>query len=462
MGASGKTDPGDFAARVDRALTALAGDRQPQRILVSYSGGLDSSLLLHCLRCSRPAAALVAVHFDHGLHPDSVRWRAHCRAEAETLGVAFIERRLELAIAPGDSVEAVAREARYAALADIAGADDIVTTAHHADDQLETVLLRLLRGTGVRGLTAIYAQSHCGPALLLRPLLEFTRKEIEIEARRLGIAWIEDPSNADTRFDRNHLRRHCLPPLQARWPAAGLAAGRLARQMAETEGLLAEIAAADLGPVAASAGPIPLALLAGKSDARVANALRQALAMRGLPLPSAAQLAELQRALGARADAAPLVRWPGVEARVYRQQLYLAGQSELGAGGTAAAGEAPFASPGHIAVDSVSRLSAGELRLVPASDGIGIPDRWARAGLDIAFRHGGERIRPHGHRQHKTLKHWFQEAGILPWMRDHVPLLYRDDKLIAIADLCLSDDLPSTPADAPFWRPAWTNHPPLR
>ena len=450
MGRSATPESADFAAHLGAALSRLQVDgRGPGRLLVAFSGGLDSTVLLHVLKSVRPGAAITAVHFDHGLHPDSAAWSRHCRAAAQKLGVDFIERRLALDVAAGASVEALAREARYAALKSLAGPGDVVLTAHHADDQLETVLLRILRGSGVRGLAAIHADSTCGDSRLVRPLLELTRAEIEAEARRRGLDWLEDPSNQDTRFDRNFLRRECLPRLRERWPAAGVMANRLARQMAEAEGLLDELAAGDL---AACDDParIPLGLLEPLSVARRNNAIRHALARIALPSPGAVQLAELGRALEARRDAATLVRWPGVEARVYRQTLYL-----LPPRAPAGAVE------GRVDTAGACRVAEGELRLVPA-DGYGIPDRWARQGLRVALREGGERFRPHGHRRHKALKQWFQEQGIVPWMRARVPLLYADDRLVAIGDLELADELPHEQNDAPFWRPSWTGHAPLR
>ena len=450
MGVSGESDAGAFAERFHSALARLPlAGTVTRRWLVAFSGGLDSTLLLHQLWRSRPNAAVVAIHVDHGLHADSALWAAHCRSEAEALGVDYIPRVATLQQSPGQSLEAIARTARYAILADLAEAGDVVLTAHHSDDQLETVLLRLLRGTGVRGLQAIHSVAPCGAGQLARPLLDFSRAEIETEARRLGLRWLEDPSNVDRRFDRNYLRAECLPRLLERWPRAGLVANRLARQMTEAEIVLGEVAASDLGALD-DPGRIPVGRLRTLSEPRQNNALRFALRAAGLPVPSAAQLAQLRRALTARGDAEVLVSWPGAEARLYRQHLYL---------------QAPTASPiieaGRLAVDAAVAAAGGELRLVATQD-YGIPDRWARDGLTVAYRAGGERFRPERCRYHKSLKQWFQDQGIVPWMRNAVPLLYHDDQLIAVADICLADDLPHAASDGPFWRPQWTGHARLR
>jgi tRNA(Ile)-lysidine synthase len=420
-----------------------------QRVVVALSGGLDSTLLLHALKRANVAAPLAAVHVDHGLHDDSAEWSRHCASLAQSLGVELISRKLGLRPEPGQSVEAVAREARYAVFAETIGSGDVLVTAHHADDQLETVLLRLMRGTGVRGLTAIHALGRFGEGWLARPLLEFSRAEIEAEARHLGLHWLEDPSNIDTRFDRNFLRARVLPPVRERWPAAGAMASRLALQMAEAEAVLDDMACADLEGVAQLAR-IPVDRLTRLGEPRLNNALRHAVRDVGLPVPSRAQLGELRRALVARDDASALVSWPGGEARVYRGVLYLSRPAE----------PTPLAA-GRVDPDAAFSFGEGELRLVAAED-YGIPDRWAREGLTVEFRRGGERIRPRGGAHHKTLKHWFQENGIVPWMRGRLPLLYRGEELVAVANLCLADDLPQAAADGPFWKPVWTGHAPLR
>jgi tRNA(Ile)-lysidine synthase len=416
-----------------------------QRVVVAFSGGLDSTLLLHALHRHEPALPLSAIHFDHRLHRDSSDWAAHCAAVADSLDILLITESLELGSLTGESLEAVAREARYARLEALIGPGDVVVTAHHADDQLETVLMRLLRGSGVRGLTAIHAIGTLGQGLLARPLLTFTRAEILAEATRLGLDWLEDPSNGDTRFDRNFLRARILPALRERWPQAGQTAQRLARLMVEAETVLGEVATADC-QAAVVDGRISVDRLAALSEPRVNNALRHFVRQQHLPVPNAAQLAELREALGARDDAEVIVCWPGAVARLYRRQLHLLAPTESG-----------LNERGRIDTGSRFSFAEGELGLVQAND-YGIPDRWARAGLDVQFRQGGERFRPRGSRHHKSLKQWFQEAGIVPWMRNAVPLLYHDDELVAVGDICLAADLPQGADDGPFWRPEWHGH----
>lgn len=448
MGARDETDRDSFLVRFEQALTALQAPSAVRRWLVAFSGGLDSSVLLQVVSRVAAGTPVVAVHIDHGLQPESATWVARCRAVADSLGVEFQSRAVAVDADAGQGLEAAAREARYRALSECVQPGDVVLTAHHADDQLETVLLRLVRGAGVRGLTGVRELLPLGDAWLARPLLDFSRDEIEAEARHLGIEWTEDPSNADTRFDRNYLRAECLPPLLRRWPHAGKLASRLARRMVDAEELLGELAELDLAGVD-DIDRIPLGALEGLSTARQDNLLRHAIRRCELPVPSVAQLAELRGSLQPRDDAETQVNWPGAEARLYRQHLYL---------GKPLPPAEPVAR--RIAIGERLELGSAVLELREVADD-GIPDAWARDGLNVSFRQGGERIRPHSTGGSKPLKQWFQEQGIVPWMRASIPLLYRDDSLIAIADIWIDDSLPRAPADGPFWRPVWSGHPRL-
>jgi tRNA(Ile)-lysidine synthase len=421
------------------------------RIVVAFSGGLDSTVLLHALVQLGLGARIEAHHVDHGLHADSPRWAAHCADVARLLGVPCSVHRVDAGPGPGESPEAAARGARYRALEAQLETGDTLVTAHHGDDQLETVLLRLLRGSGIRGLTAIRTDAACGRGRLVRPLLDFSRDEIERQARAMGLAWLEDPSNRDTAFDRNYLRTRVLPAIVERWPASRRLSARLARHMTEAESLLETLAAEDCADIA-DPGRLPLETLQRLDEARQTNLLRHVIRALELPVPDARQLAELRSALAVRADAQVRVSWPGAEARVYRGHLYLMRPIE------------PVTVP-----DARLWLSpgadwsgpAGCCRLVP-SEACGIPDAWARAGLELRFRAGGERFRPARGAYRKPLKQWFQEQGIVPWMRSRIPLLYSGDLLVAVADIGLSGDLPDGGGDGPFWKLRWTDHPPLR
>ncbi|MCB1982759.1 MAG: tRNA lysidine(34) synthetase TilS, partial [Rhodoferax sp.] len=256
--------------------------------------------MLHCTaRAARALGLQVhALHVHHGLQPDADAWTrrlaAQCRRWARGgLPVTLHVQRLAGAPAAGDSVEAWARRERYAALAAMARAAgcDTVLLAQHRRDQAETVLLQLLRGAGPHGLAAMPTTSRLGPGWLLRPLLEVDRSELLDYALEHGLHWIEDVSNADTRFDRNYLRQRILPLLRERWPAVGRNLARSARWCAETADWLDADADADLARVAAQRpDALHIPALRELGEPRQRNALRRWLRRLGLPVPDSQQL----------------------------------------------------------------------------------------------------------------------------------------------------------------------------
>lgn len=438
------TATAEFLAKLRARLPAL--DTTP-RLSVAFSGGLDSSVLLHGLAKLELPVELRALHVNHGLHADADAWEAHCRACAADLGIAYESRRVSVdRIDRG--VEAAARQARYAAIADLLAEGEIVATAHHADDQLETVLLRMLRGSGVAGLKAIAELAELGAGILIRPLLDFSRAELEAQAVRWRLDWREDPTNRALEFDRNYLRAEVLPSLRERWPRASKAAVRLARHMRDADEILAAMAAADGSGLS---DPVPRASLRALGPARQRNLLRALVAARDLPMPSSDQLEELRLSLAVtRPDAQVCVRWPGVEVRTYRDALYfLAPLPAVGPGpDSRLSAQCPWVS-----------AQAGRLSLEP-TERAGLPEAWVRAGLEVRFRHGGESFRPFDRAHTRPLKRWLSEAHILPWMRDRIPLLFHEERLVAVGDLWVADE--ARHQDAPYWAVRWAEHPPVR
>jgi tRNA(Ile)-lysidine synthase len=440
-----------FLAKL-RATLEPHADRfaRAPRVNIALSGGLDSSVALRAFAELGFGARLRALHVDHGLHEQSVSWRAHSERLAAALGIAFVAREVEVSRDDGRGLEAAARASRYSALGELIGLDDLLVTAHHADDQLETVLLRIARGAGVRGLGGIAELHAFGAGWLARPLLSFTRAELVAQARDWGLAHVEDPSNADTRFDRNFMRAEVLGALKRRWPSAPESAVRLARHMREAESNLEALAAIDLGEPGALES-VPRERLRGLTAARQRNALRWLVRSRGLPEPDARQLETLRKSLDVvRPDAAVHVAWPGAEARVYDDRLYVQAPSDS------------RGRPSDLCLGQVWDGGAlGKISFEPADERTGLPDAWVREGVRIEFRRGGERFKPLDRPHSRPLKQWLQEARIVPWMRDKIPLIYRGDKLVAVADLWLHDDLRKEAQQAPLWRVCWREHPPI-
>jgi tRNA(Ile)-lysidine synthase len=449
---------GDSSERfLDRLRAALDScvPRDGRRFAVAFSGGLDSSVLLAAMSRLGGSAPLRALHVDHALHSDSADWERHCRAVAAVLGVRYDSVRVFVDRDAPAGLEAAAREARYAAFAGRLEDGETLLTAHHADDQLETLLLRLLRGTGVRGLRGILPYASLGRGAVARPLLDFRRDELRAQAERFRLEWLEDPSNRDVDLDRNYLRARVVPLLRQRWGSAAHSAGRLAAAMVDAEAILDSAARADLAGAVAP-DRIPLAPLRALDPARRRNALRTVLREAALPMPTARQLEQLCAGVDvARPDAQTCVAWPGGEARVYRGTLYLlapVGRAASGRPGGQVSAAEPWSGPeGRVALEPIDGP--------PQQGGAGLPEPWARSGFEIRFRVGGERFKPAGDAHTRSLKHWFQQQGVVPWMRGRVPLLYRGGRLVAVADLAVDDEARQAAAEAPRWRVRWSGHP---
>jgi tRNA(Ile)-lysidine synthase len=408
--------------------------RTSAELCVAYSGGLDSTVLLHALSraiSDRAHYRMRAAHVDHQLHPESTSWREQCSRVVQSLRVEFVPLIVSVTASAELGVEAAAREARYAALREILKPNEVLLTAHHADDQLETMLLALMRGAGLRGLSGVPSVQIFGGGWLARPLLDFGRTELEEWARAEKIQWLDDPSNANTSFDRNFLRHRVLPALRERWPAAAHSATRSTAHLREAGRLLDVLAAADLESVAI--GPcLGLAPLANLAPARRRNILRHWIRQQGMRVPSTRKLATIERdLLIAREDRLPCVEWDGVQVRRHRGLLYCMRQRP------------PFEPAETLAwnVSQVLELPAqlGRLRVERTPLGgvaaVRLPD-----ALQVQFRHGGEELQPAGDAHHRKLKKLLQDAHVLPWWRDRVPLIYAGDRLVAVGDLWIAEE----------------------
>ncbi|MGQ0385033.1 MAG: tRNA lysidine(34) synthetase TilS [Gammaproteobacteria bacterium] len=442
------------AERLAAALAGLDPDWPQASWCVALSGGVDSTVLLHAMRALQAGGGLTrlrALHVDHGLQPAAPAWTEHCRRLCEGLGVPFAALRLGLAAVPGASVEALARELRYAAFGRALAPGEWLLTAHHRDDQLETVLIQLLRGAGVAGLAAMPARAALGRGRHGRPLLAVDRGEIDAYAREHGLDCLRDPMNESLRFDRGYLRMEVLPRLRPRWPGLAATVARSASHMAEARRLLDDLAAMDAAGHA-EGRRLALASLAPLSRDRRANMLRWWIHACGLRPPPAARLAvALDQLMGARSDAQPLVRWAGGELRRYRGRLYampplLPMRSTF----------LPLPDPAACDLDLGSGAGRFQLRAGIAG-GLRLP---LMHPVEIRFRAGGEGLQPAAARPRKRLKDLCQEAGIVPWMRHRLPLVHSAGRLVAIADLWIDAAWQAGPGE-PALAPAWNDRPEL-
>lgn len=399
-----------------------------QRYWVAYSGGHDSHVLLHALAALRDrlAVEIEAIHIDHGLQAESSRWAAHCQTVCAQLKVPFQLQTLNVCSHPGQSPEDAARTARYQAFADHLAADECLLTAHHQEDQAETLLLQLLRGSGPAGLAAMPVIKPFASGWLARPLLNFARSALHAYARQHELQWIEDPTNVQTHFDRNYLRQNVWPVIQHRWPAAAATISRSASLCAETAELVDAVAAHDMATISTEHPDIiRIPPLLGLDKAQQNNVLRYWVRSLALPLPHQVHIDEIrQQLLTSKIDSNPRVCWPGAEVRRYRQQLY--------------------AMPPIETIDKQSvyqwtppvlDLPSGQLK-VSRQPGQGLKvDAVDSHSVTVRWRRGGEKLCLGANRPQHELKKLFQEQGIPPWQRDQIPLIYIEDQLAAVAGL---------------------------
>lgn len=437
-------------ARLGEALARLPA---MQRFRVAFSGGADSLALLHAMCALREwpgTAEIDAVHVHHGLHAEADDWEERCRRICADLDVRLEVLRVDAGAGPGESPEAAARRARYEALAALLDAGEAVCTAHHQRDQAETLLLQLARGAGPAGLAGMPALAPLGAGWLARPLLDTSPQALRDYLVRGDLEWLEDPSNADRRFDRNFLRHEIFPRLEERWPGVQRTLARAASHQADSAVLAAELAKIDLsGTRGQVPGTLSVAALVGLPAARARNLLRGWLAELGLPTAGATHLEKVLEELAtARDDAQPLVSWPGAEVRRYRDMLY-----------------ASPPMPPHDATrvvtwipDRVVELGHGLLEAAEV-EGRGLSiERCRRARLEVRFRQGGERFQPAGRRHSTALKKLLQASAVPPWLRDRIPLIYVDGELAAVAGLWIGQDF-AVAEHAPGWLIRWTELP---
>lgn len=417
---------------------------------VALSGGVDSTALLYAvvqLGREYSGNAIRAVHVNHHLHADAKVWAAACQTLCDELGVPLTCCDVAVETDSDGGIEAAARKARYSVLTGLLDHGEILLTAHHRDDQVETLLLRLLRGAGPHGLASIEPRRPCGKGWLVRPLLEVGRDMLEAYACEQNLAWIEDPANTDTTFDRNFLRHRILPVLRERWPGLGETIPRAARLSGEAARMLDDLAEQDAGCTDA-VNVLPVNVLRELSPARRRNVVRYLLRRCRLAPPGEARLRDgLEQLLTAAPDRMPLLKWSGAQIRRYRDYLYVLEFDPDPAAGTLSSSY-DWNGRGRIDFGSLR----GGLRFVCSDEmDVDVPRNWV-----IRFREGGERFA--AGKQHKSLKNYFQERGVVPWMRVHVPLLYRADRLLAVGDLWQSDDI-GTDDLGNGVRIVWDGHP---
>jgi tRNA(Ile)-lysidine synthase len=415
------------------------------RVCVALSGGLDSIVLLNAMHelATPRNIVLSAVHVNHGLSADAHKWSEFCADQCWQLGVNLLVETVSVDVGAGLGIEAAARAARYEVFSKCD--TDFVALAHHADDQVETFLIQLLRGAGATGLSAMPVERKCvnnGPRLL-RPLLSVKRTQLESFAAQHGLGWVEDESNTDVSFDRNYLRHCLLPLLERRFPAYRSTLLRATRNLADSAHLVDILGRQDLLTLrdgGTKRDGLRIELLRGWPRSRALNALRCLFEAEGMPLPHRAAISEaLRQVLDARQDAQLRVDFGDVSVRRYREHLYLVRNIAVPPDWRAS-----WSGQGVVLLPE----GLGELRFRHAR-GAGISARaLQRDAVSIGFRRGGERIAVESGGPHRELSTLFQEAGVAPWLRQRTPLVYCAGQVVYVPGIGLAAEFQAIPDEA--------------
>ncbi len=446
--ASSKT-PTKTVKQIKKSLPAKK--TQPTRLAVAFSGGLDSAVLLHATIQAHGPKNVYAFHVHHGIQKEANQWQKHCQKIAQQWGCHFDTRNVHLQQA--SNIESQARELRYDALYEMCESHQIedLLVAHHLDDQAETVLIQLMRGAGLAGLsgmpaikTSIKAASKSQAIYVWRPFLEMRRQDLEAYAHMHRLKWIEDPSNQDESYRRNAVRKTLLPQLEKVQAGAIQNLARSAKHLAQSQELLNQLADIDLGLIQTKAGlsKTNLVRLYKTSQARASNALRRWLQINHLAYPSEERLNAWWRDLSeVRVDTRLQWQHDGSSIKLWRGVLTIHPEETAGTDGEDSLGEWVFkAIPANRKKPGIPKERFNEAK--------------KKGLINTMIRDGGEKFKVHSKRPRKSLKNLYQEANIPPWQRQ-VPLLYIGDELVAVAGIGISADWQTDQGQriSPEWLP---------
>ncbi|QDP01722.1 tRNA lysidine(34) synthetase TilS [Thalassotalea sp. PS06] len=442
----------------DALLTFLAKPELAQKTLVvAYSGGLDSQVLLHALSMlkssNKISADIRAIHIHHGLSDNADSWQSFTGEQCAKLDIPYQAIKVDLSVQAGGGIEEKARNARYQAFAENTGVQDIIVTAHHQDDQTETFMLALKRGAGVLGLAAMQTlRDMPGVGLLGRPLLGINREQLQTFAEQHGLEWVEDESNQDTRFDRNFLRQQVLPLLQKRWPSFSASVNKSAALMGQTQQLLEELAQLDLGGTQLHQ-PIPLETFNQLAEHRQLNALRYRFKQLQLRMPEQKPLLEaLQQLRIAAADKNPEIKCADAVLRRYQQKLYITRDYQDIQDWSATIDDLSTLSCNALCIelpDNAGKLALQEVVMNDMIDGenqtqpdvnnqlIVVADS---STITLSCHHQNPVCKPEGRSKSRALKKVLQERSIAPWMRRRLVFIYVDNIFAGVVGHFICED----------------------
>ncbi|MDD5241427.1 MAG: tRNA lysidine(34) synthetase TilS [Sulfuricella sp.] len=423
---SKKLLPSDLLAFVEAKLKNWV---QPgQHVTLALSGGVDSVVLLDVLMPLGTSLNfhLSALYVNHQISPNAAHWAKFCAGLCAGRGVPFAAVKVNIAHHPGESLEALARAARYRVF--LEQKTDFVVLAQHLDDQAETLMLQLLRGAGAKGLSAM-GELSTG---ILRPLLDVPRQTILDYAKAHNLEWVEDESNADIAFDRNYLRHQVMPLLARRFPGYRQTFARTSRNLADCVQLMDDLARLDCAVVEVD-GRLRVNVLAGLTAHRARNLLRFWLSGQGVPTPSAGRLENMMQQLcSSRDDAQVRIHLGDAIIRRYRGEIYIEQDMHARQHGLCL----PWALQETLDLPGLGGRLCFEHMV-----GRGLSQAKLVAGpVTVRLRQGGERLRPDCHRPSRSLKNLLQEAGIPPWQRQRLPLLFSGERLVCVSGIGVECD----------------------
>ena len=417
---------------IEHTLQAMLADLNANtRINIAFSGGIDSTVLLYAVSqlCNTSKRSIRAIHINHQLHADAQEWEQHCMRQCERLGIDYLSVNVDITPHRANGIEGAARQVRYQAFMNTLDENDVLLMAHHADDQIETVLLQLFRGTGLHGLAGCAPSRQLGAAKLIRPFIHISRQEIEEYANEKALSWLEDPSNNSTVHDRNYLRHKVIPMLHSRWEGLRDVIGRTSQWQKESIEIMESVAVEDIGSHIVGAS-LPLTQVATLGDARLKNVLRWWIRANGFLVPSAeVQQRIVQDVVRSRGDCEACIQWQGCEIRKYRDNMFI--QTQLSSHDPSVHFEWEVNQPLYLPSlnMTLTRENLSQAGLI--LNGIN--------SLQVRFRVGGEVIKPRGRGCSKELKTLFQEAGVAPWLRSRIPLIFNQDELIYVWDYWIGE-----------------------
>ncbi|QWT18467.1 tRNA lysidine(34) synthetase TilS [Bacillus sp. NP157] len=423
------------ASLADHLADAMA-DLQDASLVVAYSGGPDSTALLHALATLSPRPALRAMHIDHGLQAESGLWAVHCRRFCESLDVPFESVRVSVDLSRGEGMEAAARRARRSAFTAALRPGERLVLAHHRDDQVETVLLKLMRGAGPEGLAGMRELRPLGAGAQWRPLLGLPRDALLDHVALHALDTVHDPSNDDPRVARAWLRGTVLPALREHWPHAGQSIVHSARLCGDAAACLRDGWMDAYARLRGADGSLDAPGWLDLPDAWRGPLLDHWLHAAGLSAPTSAQRDTLGRQVReAGAERLPIVGWLDTEVRAWRGRLWaMRRQAAFDTGWSATWQGEPLALPGG------GSITLGGPRLP--------------SPVTVRYRQGGETLKPVGDRHTRELRDLFQQAAVPPWERPRMPLVVDGDTVLAVADRWLSEagkPLFDEAAATPLW-----------